>query len=210
MRSAGPRPAAAGGAADRRGARGAAGAARHTRRHSNGHAGRPGAGRHLPQHAVDTDDGLVLLDFEGAEYRHLAWEAAYLTVPWPSCWCSWRLPDAVVARALTVWQQAVAPACPAATAAPFQDDLVRATLGWVFISTGWFLAAALEGDPPPSDPGRRHLIPTRCALLQHRLRLAAQQETTLLPALRDLAAQTLKVTLQQWGPHPLPLARAFR
>jgi len=104
----------------------------------------------------------------------------------------------------------VAPACPAVTAAAFHDDLVRATFGWVFISAGWFLSAALDGDPPPPDPARRHMIPTRRALLQHRLRLAAQQETALLPALRELAAQTLAATLQEWGPHPLPLARAFR
>ncbi len=175
--------------------------------------GAPGAlvpGDTCPSNAVDSDDGMVLLDFEGAEYRHLAWEAAYLTVPWPSCWCSWRLPDSLAARALTRWQQAVAPAFPVVATPSFQDDLVRATLGWVFISTGWFLSAALDGDPPPPDPGRRHLMPTRRALLQHRLRLAAQQETALLPALRELADQTLTATLRQWGSHPLALARAFQ
>ena len=175
--------------------------------------GAPGAlvpGDTCPSNAVDSDNGMVLLDFEGAEYRHLAWEAAYLTVPWPSCWCSWRLPDSLAARALTRWQQAVAPAFPVVATPSFQDDLIRATLGWVFISTGWFLAAALDGDPPPPDPGRRHLMPTRRALLQHRLRLAAQQETTLLPTLRELADQTLTATLRQWGTHPLPLARAFQ
>lgn len=102
------------------------------------------------------------------------------------------------------------PTFPVVATPSFQDDLVRATLGWVFISTGWFLSAALDGDPPPPDPGRRHLMPTRRALLQHRLRLAAQQETALLPALRELADQTLTATLRQWGTHPLPLARAFQ
>jgi len=175
--------------------------------------GAPGAlvpGDTCPSNAVDSDDGIVLLDFEGAEYRHLAWEAAYLTVPWPSCWCSWRLPESLVARALTRWQQAVAPAFPVVRTPPFQDDLVRATLGWVFISAGWLLAAALDGDPPPSDPSRRHMIPTRRALLQHRLRLAAQQETALLPELRELADQTLTASIREWGTRPLPLAPAFR
>lgn len=48
-------------------------------------SGRPGGlvpGDTCPSNAIETDDGLVLLDFEGAEYRHVAWEAAYLTVPW--------------------------------------------------------------------------------------------------------------------------------
>jgi len=154
---------------------------------------------------------MVLLDFEGAEYRHLAWEAAYLTVPWPSCWCSWRLPESLAARTLTRWQQAIAQAFPGVTTPSFQDDLVRAALGWLFILAGWFLAAALDGDPPPPDPARRHLIPTtRRALLQHRQRLSVQQETALLPALRELADQTLTATLRQWVTHPLPRARAFR
>jgi len=175
--------------------------------------GAPGAlvpGDTCPSNAVECDDGLVLLDFEAAEYRHLAWEAAYLTVPWPTCWCSWRLPDSVAAQALTSWQQAVEPAFPVVTTPASQDDLVRATLGWVFVSVGWSLAAALDGDPPHPDPARRPMMPSRRALLQHRLRLAAEQDTGVLPALRKLAAQTLAATLQAWGPHPLPVARAFR
>lgn len=163
-----------------------------------------------PSNAVDSESGMVLLDFEGAEFRHLAWEAAYLTVPWPSCWCSWRLPDPLAARALGTWRRAVAPSFPVVTTPSFQDDLVRATIAWVFISAGWFLATALDGDPPPPDPSRRHMIPTRRALLQHRLALAAQHESALLPALRELADHTLTATVQQWGTHPLPLARAFR
>jgi hypothetical protein len=106
--------------------------------------------------------------------------------------------------------RAVAPTHPAVGTASFQDDLVRAILGWVFLSVGWFLARAMDGDPPPPGPARRHLIPTRRALLQHRLRLGAQHETALLPALRDLATQTLDVTTRAWGPQPLPLAPAFR
>ena len=27
------------------------------------------------------------------QWRHVAWDLAYLRVPWPTCWCSWRLPD---------------------------------------------------------------------------------------------------------------------
>ena len=37
-------------------------------------------------------DGCRLIDFEWSEVRHPAWDAAYLTVPWPTCWCSWRIP----------------------------------------------------------------------------------------------------------------------
>ncbi|MDP9398470.1 MAG: hypothetical protein M3P96_11920 [Actinomycetota bacterium] len=49
-----------------------------------GAPGAPGAlvpGDTCPSNAVDSDDGLVLLDFEGAEFRHLAWEAAHSRCP---------------------------------------------------------------------------------------------------------------------------------
>jgi len=57
-----------------------------------GSAGALVPGDTCPSNALETDSGIVLLDFEAAEHRHIAWEAAYLSVPWPSCWCSWRLP----------------------------------------------------------------------------------------------------------------------
>ncbi len=162
-----------------------------------------------PSNAVETDTGIVLLDFEAAEHRHVAWEAAYLCVPWPSCWCSWRLPEEVTAQALQAWRQAAAPGAPAVLTPDFQDDLARATIAWVFISASWFLPAALDGDPPPPDPARRAIVPTRRALLQHRLRVAADLDTGALPALRDLADQAHQATVSQWGRRPLQLAAAF-
>ncbi len=175
--------------------------------------GRPGAmtpGDICPDNAIVTTDGPVLIDFEGAEYRHVAWDAAYLRVPWPSCWCGWRLPAPVAATALEHWRAALAPTLPVVTTSTFDRDLVKAALTWVFISAGWFLEAALDGDPRPADPARHDLVPTRRALLQHRLRWAADQTDAPLPALRQLAATLHAATLREWGPVPLPLAPAFR
>jgi hypothetical protein len=176
-------------------------------------AGSPGAlvpGDTCPSNAVEAAGGVVLLDFEAAEYRHLAWEAAYLSVPWPTCWCSWALPTELTDQALQRWRRAVGPAAPVVTTPRFDDDLARALIGWVFISAGWFLAPALGDDPPPSDPARRALVPGRRALLQHRLRLVEQHPTRVLPALRELAARTHAGTVRAWGHHPLPMAAAFR
>lgn len=53
-----------------------------------------------PDNNLRTSTGFAMLDFEGAEYRHIAWDAAYLSVPWPSCWCAWRLPPQVGIAAL--------------------------------------------------------------------------------------------------------------
>lgn len=66
-----------------------------------------------PDNNVTAPTGPVLLDFEAAVVRSVAWDAAYLLVPWPSCWCSWRLPADVATAALARWRAAVAPVLPA-------------------------------------------------------------------------------------------------
>ena len=48
-----------------------------------------------PDNNLLTDRRLRLIDFEWSEVRHPAWDAAYLAVPWPTCWCSWRIPGRV-------------------------------------------------------------------------------------------------------------------
>lgn len=175
--------------------------------------GQPGAmtpGDTCPDNTVETTDGPVLIDFEGAEYRHVAWDAAYLRVPWPSCWCSWRLPAPLAAAALEHWRAALAPTLPVVATTSFDIDLTKAAFAWVFISAGWFLETALDGDPRPVDPARHAIVPTRQAMLQHRLQWAAEEASAPLPALRQLAATLHAATLRQWGPIPLPLAPAFR
>src|SRR2546429_3760393 len=57
-----------------------------------------------PDNNVRTAGGLVLIDFEGAQWRHIAWDVAYLAVPWPSCWCAWQLPADVAARAVEAYR----------------------------------------------------------------------------------------------------------
>lgn len=116
----------------------------------------------------------------------------------------------MTAAALERWRQAVISALPEVATPRFQDDLARATISWVFISASWFLARALDGDPPPPDPARRSLVPTRRALLQHRLRFAAEHTTGILPALRELAVDSYAATVHEWGQQPLVLAAAFR
>ncbi|MFC5179226.1 hypothetical protein [Nocardioides taihuensis] len=145
-----------------------------------------------PDNNVRTPAGLHLIDLEFAEVRHRAWEAAYLRVPWPTCWCAWAIPDEV---ALTA-------------AAPFEasaDDVDRATLLWCLLSVSWFLAGALDPTSVNSDTERR---PGRWTLVLSRLDLAAR-----LPgpaALTSWAAALRDELAARWGEHPLVLAPAFR
>jgi hypothetical protein len=163
-----------------------------------------------PDNNLVTDRGMLLLDFEGAQVRHVAWDAAYLTVPWPSCWCSWRLPDDVAGRALGHWRNGLAAVAPHVTSTDFEADLAVAEMGWALMSTSWFLETAMrEADErlaPPPDA----VTPSKPATLQHRLSLAAATSEPRLAPLRDLAAEVHAAALARWGDVSLPLAPAFR
>ncbi|GAA3390515.1 hypothetical protein [Cryptosporangium minutisporangium] len=159
-----------------------------------------------PDNNVETAEGLVLIDFEFAEYRHAGWQAAYLRVPWPSCWCSWRLPAAVADRALDTWRRTLAPALPAIASDRFDRELELIVAGWILLSVSWFLPAALDGDASTTSTGRPR--PTRRQLIQHRLgQLARAEEPGELVA---LAAEAHAATERAWGRVPLPLAPAWR
>lgn len=156
-----------------------------------------------PDNNAFTAHGLVLLDFESAQWRHVAWDAAYLLVPWPSCWCSWRLPADVSAAGLGAWRAAVD--LPYAESSGFQQDLSVVRTAWAFISTAWFLERALT-----SDDSMLRESPTRRAMITHRLAGVVSDPEPGLPQLTRLAEQLVEATTAAWGPHPLVLAPAFR
>ena len=149
-------------------------------------------------------DGLLLLDFEHAEIRHRAWEAAYLRVPWPSCWCAWQVPDGVSGLALEAYLDAsYGTDGPPST---FEADLDAATLLWCLLSVSWFLPAALNADS--SQNADDDWMPGRRTLTLARLGLAAA-----VPGPQPLVgwAESVRTELlARWGDHPLRLAPAFR
>ncbi|HEY1916323.1 MAG TPA: hypothetical protein VGH27_12185 [Streptosporangiaceae bacterium] len=163
----------------------------------------PGDG--CPDNNAETPGGLVLIDFEGADFRHVAWDAAYLTVPWPSCWCSWRMPEPVAAAALDRWRAVLEPALAPGVAASLADAVRAATVVWSLVTVAWFLDAAAADRPlgpgGAQRPGSRELV-------QHRLGVAADAGAGTV--LGDLAARALAAARAAWGPRPLDLARAWR
>lgn len=158
-----------------------------------------------PDNNVLTADGLVLVDFEGAQWRHVAWDVAYLQVPWPSCWCSWRLPEDVAERAVSAYLRAAAAQLPETADAAFARDVEAAVVGWALVSTSWFIDNALGSDPP-LNPDRP--TPTRRAMIMHRLDRAAQ--TGELTRVGELAGALAGELRSRWGDVPLALAPAFR
>ena len=157
-----------------------------------------------PDNNIRRRQGLALIDFEASEYRHIAWDVAYLLVPWPSCWSSWRLPDRVATSAFERYRRQVVHALPYVGTDEFVHDVRLAVLGWTIATTPWFLPRALAGCDEPAV----HPVPSRRAMILHRLALSTQLGGPApLIKLTHALEQDL---LRRWGEHPLAMAPAFR
>jgi len=151
---------------------------------------------------------LILVDFEGAAFRHVAWDVSYLTVPWPSCWCCWRLPAEVAREAIDRYRRTVRPVLPWADSDGFRQAVDRAAVAWAVITTSWFLARALDGDPPMTEGDA---APSRRAFLLHRLELAIPRaDANGLPVTAATLAEWHESLSSRWGPVALLPAPAFR
>jgi len=154
-----------------------------------------------PDNNLLTADGCRLIDFEWSEVRHPAWDAAYLAVPWPTCWCSWRIPEASAVRAFDVYREAAAEGIPYVATDAFLTDVEAARVCWALVSVSRSLLNALrqESTPTPTGPSTR-------PRMQHRLGLVAASGT----AAAEFAGEVLEHTRERWGDLALALAPAYR
>ncbi len=159
-----------------------------------------------PDDNVTVDGGLVIVDYENAQWRHVAWDVAYLRVPFPTCWCSWRLPDDVADAAVAAYRRVAGAAFPLVADATFERDVEMAGVGWSLMSAMLFLDNALGTEQPLS--GRYLRAPSRRAMITHRLDRA--RRSSELPAAAELAGQLADVLRSQWGDVRLEYAPAFR
>jgi hypothetical protein len=159
-----------------------------------------------PDDNVAVDGGLVIVDYENAQWRHVAWDVAYLRVPWPTCWCSWRLPDDVADAAVAAYRRIAGASFPEVADAAFERDVEAAGIGWSLTSAMLFLDHALGNEQPLS--GRYLRAPTRRAMIMHRLERAGRSSE--LPAAAELAGRLAEVLRAQWGAVRLDYAPAFR
>jgi hypothetical protein len=153
-----------------------------------------------PDNNILLDGQIVLLDFEGAQWRHVAWDLAYLRVPWPTCWCAWQLPAEVADAALARYRAAAGPELARVSDA----DILAAELGWAFAAFDMFVNRAF-GDDQPLHLDRP--TPSRRATILHRLALAAANQE--LPAAAELAGRLRGALVARWGEVELAYAPAF-
>lgn len=158
-----------------------------------------------PDNNLVGDAGLVLLDFEFALWRPIAWDAAYLRVPWPTCWCAWSMESAASEAALARWRSDVAVAWPDVQGSPFDEDLQLATEAWAWLAGSWCLAGLVDGEPQRVNPVKP--MPRMPDRVLRFLRTAATGRA--LPELAEVATLLAREVETRYAATEVPLAPAF-
>jgi len=158
-----------------------------------------------PDNNLLTDAGLALLDFEWALWRPIAWDAAYLRVPWPTCWCAWSLDAAASDAALARWRTAVVQVWPEVAGPDFEHDLDLATEAWAWLAGSWCLRPLVDGEPAPANPVKpMPRMPDRTLRF---LRTASRGRA--IPELAGVASALADAVTSTYAAEPVPLAPAF-
>lgn len=155
-----------------------------------------------PGNQVMTPGGFRFFDLEASGFMHPALDVAYLTIPFPTCWCAWELPEEVKARALSRYMEAVP-----------QPELVEERIpeAEVFWTVAVVLAGLLVGDAPAIPPDL--VAPDYREVIAHRLERsrAIPEIREGFPAFSELLDSLSSSLRVRWGEiPPLRLAPAFR
>jgi hypothetical protein len=168
-----------------------------------------------PDNDMRTPAGVRLIDFEDACFHSVFLDAAYLRMPFSTCWCVLRLPVSVGAALEGTYRQMVAKAFPAlAEDAVWQPGMRRATAVWTLHAMTYLLDRSLGEDRSmnadvPGAPTARALLRYRWQMLRNELAGAAPVSAAAgLPALAEAMSGLLAVT-EHWQAPPLPVYPAF-
>jgi Phosphotransferase enzyme family len=162
-----------------------------------------------PDNNLLTPAGVRLIDFEAAAVYPVFLDAAYIRMPFSTCWCVFRMPAELSQAAEARYRTAVCAAWPGlADDAVWQPGIRRGIAAWTMNSMSWLLGRALKGDPPldaeRTSPRARQLIRHRWQVLAGELEAAND-----LPSLAEFARSLLSATAG-WHAGELPLYPAFR
>jgi hypothetical protein len=176
-----------------------------------------------PDNNLLTAAGVRFIDFESAGFHSVFLDAAYLRMPFSTCWCVFALPADLAGGAEVEYRKLVTSVLPELADDGLWSRGVRlATAAWTLHAMTYLLDRSVEGDasvnPEPSQaPTKRQLVRYRWRALADELDRAAvlaaggrpPQTPAELPALRVLLDQLLAET-DLWQVPELPLYPAFR
>jgi hypothetical protein len=146
-----------------------------------------------PDNNVVTEDGLRLFDFGFGGLRHLALDAAYSVIPFPTCWCYAPLPSNVRDAMLTAFRSELVEALPEAS----DDRVWEQKLAWA--CGAWFVGfvGAVAVRELDRDQQRGHLSGRQVAVAQ--LQAIASATASHYPAISELADRLAAELRARWG-----------
>ena len=162
-----------------------------------------------PDNNLMTAQGVRLIDFESAGFHSVFLDAAYLRMPFSTCWCVLRLPAAVASALEEAYRTTVSAVYPELTADEvWQHGMRRAAAVWTLHAMSYLLDRSLDRDQSmnPDVAG----APTARALLRYRWQtlrdsLVAGNE---FPALAEAMSALLAAT-SHWPVAALPVYPAL-
>jgi hypothetical protein len=164
-----------------------------------------------PDNNLITSRGVRFLDLEGGCVRNAIFDAAYLRVPFPSCWCPFGLPNGMTDAMLAGWRAEVRVVWP-----DLDDDgvllpaLLDAQLFWVWLTTWQFFrrpeAAQTHSSLLSDTPPETHVLTDRWRRLANDALLAGAE-----PVAEHAAAVGDRLRVRWFDDDPvLALYPAFR
>lgn len=159
-----------------------------------------------PDNVLNTGQELRLIDFETGFFGHALIDAVGSRMMFPSCWCSKRLPDAMVRQMENAYRKILVQHCSsAADDNIFETALVHTCGLWVLDTLSRHFKDAIEKDEDFGICTIRQRIMARLEVF-----IATSREFNRLPGLRNSSSRLLDLLRQRWSEIPdLPLYPAF-
>jgi hypothetical protein len=160
-----------------------------------------------PDNTMVTSRGVRFLDFAAGCVRDVALDAAFMRVPFPSCWCAYGLPVGMSEAMIAAWRAEVGSVWP-----DLDDDsvllprLLDAQLLWVWLSTWQSLPWPAHAAPRVPGPRRATALTARWERLRSD---AAALGASEIAQHADAVAHALQAQPGH-GAVELPLYPAFR
>lgn len=149
-----------------------------------------------PDNVRLTDGTCRIVDFEYAGWGPVAYDAAYLLAPFPSCWCFARLPADVAGPAGEAYRAQLEAA--GIELGPDWESLTTAVLAAAFLGRGQVLAEALDRD---HEWGTTTMRPRLLAWLRT---FTGRAGDGTLPRLQATAAAMLDRLTERWAGIRIP------
>lgn len=148
-----------------------------------------------PDNVLDTGNELRLIDFETGFFGHALIDAACGRMMFPSCWCSKRLPDAVVQRMENTYRTILIQHCPVAEEdRVFETALVNSCGFWLLYTLSRHFEYAWKKDGDFGISTIRQRILARLSAF-----ITISQELNRLPSLRATSSWLLDLLHQRWS-----------